>query len=322
MNVLITSASRKVWLVRAFQEALAKEGGGRVIAVDASPTSAALYVADEHYVVPRSDDPAFLEQVSQVCTEREVRLLVPTRDEELPLFATQKAALARQGTTVMVSDPEAVRVCQDKLEFARFCKAQLIETPTLYEGAPPCFPVFVKPRVGKGGRGTFLARSQSELESALAFLRGDAVVQDYVVAPEFTIDLFADFSGTVISAVPRQRLLVVGGESFVSKTVKEPRLRDEAIRLARALQLAGHCTIQCFLDEDIVKFIEVNPRFGGAAALGFAAGVSTPHFLIRLLKGERLQPQLDAFREDLYMLRYTTDMFLEASSLSGRTVTG
>ena len=39
MNVLITSASRKVWLVRAFQRAVEAEGGGLVIAVDASPYS-------------------------------------------------------------------------------------------------------------------------------------------------------------------------------------------------------------------------------------------------------------------------------------------
>ena len=54
MNVLITSASRKVGLVKAFQQALTEQGGGSVIAVDLSPLSPALYVADEHYLVTKS----------------------------------------------------------------------------------------------------------------------------------------------------------------------------------------------------------------------------------------------------------------------------
>ena len=46
MNVLVTSASRKVGLVRAFKRATAAVGDGRVVAVDISPLAAALYEAD------------------------------------------------------------------------------------------------------------------------------------------------------------------------------------------------------------------------------------------------------------------------------------
>ena len=131
-----------------------------------------------------------------------------------------------------------------------------------------------------------------------------------------TIDLFADFSGNIISVVPRQRILVVGGESYVSCTVKNPRLRDEAIRLSRALGLEGHNTIQCFLHEGRVKFIEVNARYGGAAALGFAAGANTPRDLVRLVQGKEVAPHIDDFRDGLYMLRYTEDRFLDRGSLT------
>jgi carbamoyl-phosphate synthase large subunit len=52
MNVLITSASRKVSLINAFRWALCEEGGGQIIAIDASPKSAAFYFAYKAYVVP------------------------------------------------------------------------------------------------------------------------------------------------------------------------------------------------------------------------------------------------------------------------------
>ncbi len=319
MNVLITSVSRKVSLVRAFQEALAAEGGGHVIGVDVSPTAVGLYLADEHYLVPRSDDPAFAETLLDLCKEHGVQLVVPTRDEELPILAKSRDEFLRAGVRIMVPPTETVEICQDKLRFAEFCARHGIGTPdirTSPDKGP--FPVFVKPRHGKGGKGAFSARSRAELEGALARLDGDAVVQELVDAPEYTIDLFADFSGNIISVVPRQRILVVGGESYVSCTVKDDRLRDEAIRLAKALRLEGHNTIQCFLQDDRVKFIEVNARYGGAAALGFAAGAKTPHDLVRLVLGKEVSPHIDDFQDGLYMLRYTQDLFLERGSLTGR----
>jgi len=42
LNMVITSASRKGGLIRAFQRALAEEDRGEVIAIDASPYAAAV----------------------------------------------------------------------------------------------------------------------------------------------------------------------------------------------------------------------------------------------------------------------------------------
>jgi carbamoyl-phosphate synthase large subunit len=319
LNVLITSASRKVALVRSFQDAVAKEGGGCVIAVDASPNAAALYIADEHYLVPRSDDESFIPTLATLCRERNSRLVIPTRDEELPLFAKHRETFDRMGVRVMVPSLSTVEICQDKLRFAKFCAEKSLGTPRTYEDLEEAvFPLFVKPRRGKGSRGTFLVHTRRELEGALAYLGAGALAQEYIDAPEYTIDLFADFSGNVLSVVPRQRILVVGGESFVSKTVRNPLLSDEAIRLAHELGLVGHSTIQGFLIDGAVKFIEVNPRYGGGAALSFAAGAPTPLYLVKLLKGERLRPMIGSFKENYVMLRYTNDLFLEEESLAQR----
>ena len=52
VNVLITSVSRKVWLVKAFNDALSQEGiDGKVISADINPLSAGLYVSDKHHLV-------------------------------------------------------------------------------------------------------------------------------------------------------------------------------------------------------------------------------------------------------------------------------
>jgi carbamoyl-phosphate synthase large subunit len=223
VNILITSASRKVSLVRAFQKALAAEGGGTVYAMDASPQAAALYFADQGQLGPCSDCPEFLPFMLRFCEAERIELLVPTRDEELPLFAAHREQFAGIGTYVMVSDPETIRTCQDKWLFLEFCAAHGFRTPRTFRcpgtDRPERFPVFIKPRVGKGGSRAARLDSAEEMMRALAEMP-DAIVQEYVRATEYTVDVFADRTGEVISAVPRERVSVFGGESFVSRTTK------------------------------------------------------------------------------------------------------
>lgn len=317
MNVLITSASRKVTLVKYFQKALSEEGEGKVIAVDINPISPALYFADDYFLIPKSDDPNFIDAMMRLCKKQDIRLLLPTRDEELPLFAAHKKEFLEIHTLVMVPDPETVAICQDKKRFGEFCHDKGLGTPRLIERenvTADKFPLFVKARFGKGSKGIAQADSFEDLGYWLKHVE-DPIIQEYVDAPEFTVDLFADFEGRIISVIPRQRMYVFGGESFITKTVRHTSIIEESFRLAEELKLVGHNTIQCFLDGGTVKFIEVNPRYGGASHLGFAAGASTPLFLVKLLHGRPVEPITD-FKDDYLMLRYTDDLFIYQADLT------
>lgn len=319
MNVLITSASRKVSLVRAFQEALNRCGGGLVIPVDASPYSAALYESPVRFLVPESHDPAFLPTLLDICRRQRVGLVVPTRDEELPVFARHRGLFEAAGIRIMVASPETIELCQDKRLFFEFCRREGFPVPRAYSPAelrenPAVFPVFVRGRKGKSGRWAFKVETPGQLEILLARLE-EPLVQEFVAAPEYTVDLFSDFEGRVISVVPRRRLRVVGGESFVGVTCYHELIIQECCRLARKLHVVGHNTIQCFFDGHSVKFIEVNPRYGGGAALSFAAGAHTPTFLVRLVKGLPVAPCIGEFERGLVMLRYTEDRFVKEDRL-------
>jgi carbamoyl-phosphate synthase large subunit len=74
-------------------------------------------------------------------------------------------------------------------------------------------------------------------------------------------------------------------------------------------------TIQAFRSADRIAFIEINPRYGGAANLGFAAGARTPEYAIRLSRGERLKPQLGEYEIGLVMLRAGEDRFVHEGDL-------
>ncbi len=317
-NVLITSASRKVWLVQAFKRAIAERGGGKVIAGDSSPSSPALYLADESAILPKDTDPSHGEWLLDYCIKKQIRLLVPTRDEELPIFADLSKSFLTNGTRIMVADRGVIETCLDKRKFVAFCKTHGFENPTTFnhinEVKDQDFPLFLKERFGKGGRNVFRVRNRSELSYALERLK-DPIIQKFVDAKEFTVDVLSDFEGKVISAIPRERSLVIAGESHISITRMNLKIIHEAVSLSTKLGLVGHNTIQCFDTKSGVEFIEVNPRFGGAANLGFAAGCCSPRLLIDMVRGESVPPRIGQFKADLIMLRYSQDLFMQEREL-------
>jgi carbamoyl-phosphate synthase large subunit len=314
-NVLITSASRKVPLVKAFQHATARLGG-RVVAADVSPLAAALYEADAARLTPRSDDPNFIDALLELCRRDDVGLIVPTRDEELPVLAAARERFAAEGTLVLVSSPASVEACGDKVRFSEAVAAAGLETPRAFPTPEAVeLPAFVKPRRGKGGRGARAVATHGELEAALAAAGADAIVQELMVAPEFTIDAFLDLASRPITCVPRERIQVVAGESVVARTVRDPELVAATLQLCTSLGLVGHLTIQAFRTPTRIAFIEINPRYGGAANLGFAAGARTPELALRLARGEALTPRLDDYEVGLTMLRSASDRFVREAEL-------
>ncbi len=71
MNVLLSSAGRRVSLLRLFPEALQRSQiSGQVIAADASERAPAAYFADRFVKVPRCTEADFIPQVLEICLSR------------------------------------------------------------------------------------------------------------------------------------------------------------------------------------------------------------------------------------------------------------
>ena len=86
----------------------------------------------------------------------------------------------------------------------------------------------------------------------------------------------------------------------------------EAKRLIEILQAGpGVITLQLFLTEDgRMKFIEVNPRFGGGVPLSVKAGANFPKWLLLEMLGKKPNIKFDGFKDGLAMLRYDAEIWL------------
>ena len=322
VNILITSVSRKVWLVKAFKDAMKYEGiDGKVVSVDINPLSAGLYVSDKHYLIPSSSDQNFIPAVLEICKKEDIKLLIPTRDGELLLFAKNKDKFEKKGIHIMVSNPGVIEICNDKYRFYQFLTKNNIPTPKTYlpnqlDFSSIHYPLLVKSRYGSGSKGLFKVENAEELQFFINYVP-DPVIQEFINGKEYTVDLFSDFNGNVLTVVPRERIETFCGESYKGKTVKDTQIIEYAKNLAEKLGTIGHITIQCIKNDNRLKFIEVNPRFGGGAILGIKSGANTPLLLIKLILGKRIEPQIGEFKDNFIMLRYTKDLFILNAKVIG-----
>ena len=317
MNVLILSAAAKVLLVESFQAAL-RDRGGKVLAGDIEPDSAALHIADEGVLLPRSQETGFIPALKRLCREREIALVVPTRDAELPILAPWRNEFAAAGTTILVASPETIALCQDKRRFTAFCAREGFPIARTYgaDEEPLRFPVFVRPATGAGGAGARRIDSAAGWH-ALGAGRAELVIQDFVEADEYTVDTLMDLEGNPLQAVARRRLLVRGGEAQKSRVEDVPALAQLALNVAARLRLVGHNVIQCFRDRaGALSLIEINPRFGGASNLSIVAGLDSPCRLVALVAGDRSALARRPIRYGLSMLRYSRDVIVEPGDIA------
>jgi carbamoyl-phosphate synthase large subunit len=314
MNVLILSAAAKVLLVRAFAAACHSRGG-RVFAADLDPENAALFEADGAVFLPHSDAPEYPRAVADACSRLGIRLVVPTRDAELSVLDQARAQILDAAAVVLAPGSKALDICQDKRRFVAFCSQMGLATPRTYAvgETPEQFPVFVRPVRGAGGQGARVITQASDLPDA-----PDLLVQDMETAPEFTVDVLCDLKGHPLQAVARRRLVVRAGEAVKARVQAKPDLEAQAMALCGALGLVGHNVVQAFYGPEIgARFIEVNPRFGGASNLSIQAGLASPERILQMLEGredEAAAPR--QIIQDLVMLRYSEDRLVLGSELS------
>ncbi|MCW3019092.1 MAG: carbamoyl-phosphate synthase [Solirubrobacterales bacterium] len=314
MNILITSLSRKVPLLKAVREALdASPHDGVVWGADSDPECVGSYFADRFWQMPPLDREGTSRLLLEFCTSEEIALLIPTRDGELPFFAALREQLAAQGTHISLGSPEAIAVCLDKLRFHEHCLREGISTvPTATALDQLDGELFVvKERCGAGARGVAIG-----VDRAGAGAHGEAlaepIFQPLLAGVEHSIDVYVNRRGEVVDAAPRARIRVHDGESTITETVEHAQLTKTVVQLIGSLELCGHAVVQAFVDGDSVTLLECNPRVGGASTLSFYAGVQSPRWAIREAAGETVEPQVGAYRRGLRLVRYAADRLIDA----------
>jgi carbamoyl-phosphate synthase large subunit len=143
----------------------------------------------------------------------------------------------------------------------------------------------------------------------------NCIVQEFVEGTEYTCDVYIDLDMKVRCVVPRRRIEVRAGEVSKGQVIKNEAIMNRAAEFAKALKAGpGVITVQCFLRSDgRIVFTDINPRFGGGVPLAIKAGANFPKWILEELTGRKLRIKFDGFKNNLIMLRYDAEVWLDGS---------
>lgn len=315
-NILITSAGKRVALVRYFKETLVKFfPGGKVFTTDMNPRMApAGYVSDGCFQVPRVTDTSYPEWLLKICKENGVGMVIATIDTELLLLADLKNEFAKKGIHVIVSDRSFVVMCRDKRNTGSFFETHGVRVPQAVDKHHPIFPLFAKPYDGSLSTNLHYIKCKEKLTEEI--LKDPKLLfMEYIdknIYQEYTVDMYFGRDNRVKCIVPRERIEIRAGEINKGRTAKNEILSFLKDKLEYIKGCVGCICVQLFFHpetKDIVG-IEINPRFGGGYPLTYMSGGNFPELLIREYFQNEEVAYSDCWKDGMLMLRFDDAVYV------------
>lgn len=315
-NVLFTCIGRRVSLLNSFRKAAKKlKLKCQCFGTDKTDLSAALQLCDKKFVVNSVNHQNYINQLLKIVKQNKVKLLIPTVDLDLHILSRNKNKFAKIGCTVLVSTPEIVEICQDKRQTFKFLTQNGFDTPKTMSPKEALsqklkYPLFLKPWDGYASRGNAIVKNRDELVFYSKKIP-NCIVQEFISGDEFTCDVFVDFNLQIRCVVPRNRIETRAGEVSKAKIFKNSKIMKQTALLVQKLGAGpGVITVQLILtNENKIKFIEINPRFGGGAPLSIKAGANFPLWILQQLAGKKPEIKFNGFDNNLIMLRYDSEVW-------------
>jgi len=288
-----------------------------MLAVDMDPSwSPACQVADCCYEVDPCTSDGYIKQVLEICSKHDVKLIVPTIDTELLIYAENRQVFEKAGIQLHLGSSEFVRVARDKALTAQLLDRNGIPIPRTWN--PPealkdrkhlPFPVLLKPKGGSCSKGIETVSSADILKEKMV-CRDDYLIQELCTGREYTVNCFYDRQGNCVATVPHFRKFVRDGEVCLAQTERIPEFTAVARQLGQIFNgIWGCICFQGFRQKDgSVRVFEINARFGGGYPICDAAGGTFARWLLQDLMGETPDYH-DEWKEDVRMLRYDEATF-------------
>jgi carbamoyl-phosphate synthase large subunit len=277
-----------------------KEEGYRVVLVNSNPATIMTdpELADRTYI-----EPVTPEWVAKVIERERPDALLPTMGGQTALnvaMALQRdGTLERYGVELIGANERAIRLAEDREEFAQAMRRIALATPqgrtvrSVDEAMEAVevtgYPAILRPSFTLGGTGGGIAYNLAEFETLIRrglelSPVGSVLVEQSIIGwKEFELEVMRDGADNVVIVCSIENLDPMGVHTGDSITVAPAMtltdreyqvMRDAAIRIIREIGVAaGGCNIQFAVDpatgEQLV--IEMNPRVSRSSALASKA---------------------------------------------------
>ena len=263
---------------------------GKIVAIDSSKYSAGFYLADSYYQVPEAKSPKYIGILDKLIKKESVNLILPTSGFDIFPISKNKPRF-NKSCVIFMSDYSTVLLCTDKYKAAKKVEGK-VSIPKYYNSIREVkkYPIFIKPRIGKGSENCYVCYNKRQFESIQSIHNFNFLIQEFLPGKEYTVDLLSDLDKKVIVAVPRLRIKADSGVTVIGKTLINKSLISAASEIASSLGIRGPCCVQFKEDKrGVAKFTEINPRLGGGSIISTLSGVNIPKLIIDLVLQESVR---------------------------------
>ena len=174
------------------------------------------YIYDkEHYEIGNYNisDKSFFDNINEYIKRHNIKYLIPTHDE-IVYFLKKNEKLIN--CTIIASDVQTCEIAFSKCKTANYFKNESYYPKFYEENDNIEYPVFIKPDIGAGAKGTHKIESKEQL---LKYVKDKKyLISEYLPGEELTVDCFTNKDGKLLFIGPRTRERITSGVSFKSKT--------------------------------------------------------------------------------------------------------
>lgn len=263
---------------------------GKIIVTDSDSLAPGVFMADIFSTMPEArEESLFVDKLFELVKFHKVTVLMPSSGFDIYPYSKYRKELQELGANAVVSDIEVLEICRDKVRtYQELLPRFKVPFTTTEPAKISSFPVIAKPRFGKGSRDVIMIEDESDLRYVTSKYH-DMIFQQYLPGIEYTIDVLSDLNKEPLFAVPRIRLQTKGGISTKGKIVRNQKMEEDCMNIAKSIGIRGPCCIQMKETHDSEpQLVEVNARLGGGTIFTTLAGANMPELILDLVEGQEI----------------------------------
>ena len=232
---------------------------------------------DCQHSIPFADAPDYFDTLIDLLVSNNIDFYIPGVDEELKFIKSINDILPH--LNILAPDPEYIDRFIDKKTMAEVLAQKGLNNPGAYE--LDCtdelpYPLFAKPRRGRGSRGVMRLDNDKDMKAYLQLAKGSSdnfIAQDLLLGDEYTVMMSANCNGVLCAIVPVY-VMEKRGITTRAKVTEDATVIAECQKIHNSITTKGCYNIQLMKTSDgrVIPF-EINPRVSTTLCLGIAAGI-------------------------------------------------
>ena len=272
-NILITCSSNKTQILEWLNKTKKKFNFKiKLFCGDTNSSVATKFFCDFFWKMPLIKDTNF-NKILSYCLKKNIKIIIPTSDQELNFWAKYKKKLQENKIFVMVSEEDTIKKCLDKLAFYKITKNKVksIFTSNNIVNFKEKKIFVSKKRFGSGSKNLKISKNYSEIFNFTKRDRKNFIFQNYIKFDyELSVDCyFSSKNNKLLKIVARKRKYIINGESVVTSVIRNRKIYDIIKNVSKDLKFSGHIMFQFLVKKKNLYLLECNPRIGGASFISY-----------------------------------------------------